>query len=301
MEIIKQESSTINLLLLSDRPLFPGGVTTLVISRQEEIHLVEQLAKSDSQFGVVLINDSPTNLYSESLPNLYPVGTMCKVNRYVRLPNGTLHVFVSTLSSFFILSANKTDDLVEAEVKEKTDEEINQKIIRLLECNIVPILCVGETKEEREKINEHIVVTIDMLKAIHFPKELSKVVEYAGAHHERIDGKGVVLRGNAAQLARGFLVHIPFFQQFRLVDNLTDITQKFRAVGGESDTLCRATENLYAQFRLEFLDGGGQAGLRHEKLPRRLGYGAALRYFDNVSQLLNGHASLRGAQSRPYL
>ena len=45
-------------------------------------------------------------------------------------------------------------------------------------------------KEEREKINEHIVVTIDMLKAIHFPKELSKVVEYAGAHHERIDGQG---------------------------------------------------------------------------------------------------------------
>lgn len=44
--------------------------------------------------------------------------------------------------------------------------------------------------EEREKINEHIVVTIDMLKALPFPKELSKVVEYAGAHHERIDGKG---------------------------------------------------------------------------------------------------------------
>jgi len=45
-------------------------------------------------------------------------------------------------------------------------------------------------REERNKINEHIVVTIDMLKALPFPKELSKVVEYAGAHHERIDGKG---------------------------------------------------------------------------------------------------------------
>ncbi len=45
-------------------------------------------------------------------------------------------------------------------------------------------------KEEREKINEHIVVTIDMLKALPFPAELSKVVEYAGAHHERVDGKG---------------------------------------------------------------------------------------------------------------
>lgn len=45
-------------------------------------------------------------------------------------------------------------------------------------------------KEEREKINEHIVVTIDMLKALPFPKELENVVEYAGAHHERMDGKG---------------------------------------------------------------------------------------------------------------
>ncbi len=45
-------------------------------------------------------------------------------------------------------------------------------------------------KEEREKINEHIVVTIDMLKTLPFPKELSNIVEYAGAHHERVDGKG---------------------------------------------------------------------------------------------------------------
>ncbi len=45
-------------------------------------------------------------------------------------------------------------------------------------------------REEREKINEHINVTIDMLKALPFPRELSKVVEYAGAHHERVDGRG---------------------------------------------------------------------------------------------------------------
>ncbi len=54
-------------------------------------------------------------------------------------------------------------------------------------------LCVKRgtiNREEREKINEHIVVTIDMLKALPFPKELVNVVEYAGNHHERIDGKG---------------------------------------------------------------------------------------------------------------
>lgn len=29
-----------------------------------------------------------------------------------------------------------------------------------------------------------------MLKALPFPKELANVVEYAGAHHERVDGHG---------------------------------------------------------------------------------------------------------------
>ena len=35
--------------------------------------------------------------------------------------------------------------------QQETNEEINQKIMRLLEQDIIPILCVGETKEEREK------------------------------------------------------------------------------------------------------------------------------------------------------
>ena len=45
-------------------------------------------------------------------------------------------------------------------------------------------------KEEREKINDHIVVTIDMLKALSFPKKLANVIEYAGCHHEWVNGKG---------------------------------------------------------------------------------------------------------------
>ena len=44
--------------------------------------------------------------------------------------------------------------------------------------------------EERKKINEHISTTIEMLKDLSFPKELSNIIEYAGSHHERIDGKG---------------------------------------------------------------------------------------------------------------
>lgn len=46
------------------------------------------------------------------------------------------------------------------------------------------------TTEERDIINNHVSLTISMLQAIKFPKHLQRVVEYAGGHHERMDGKG---------------------------------------------------------------------------------------------------------------
>lgn len=46
------------------------------------------------------------------------------------------------------------------------------------------------TPEERAIINNHIVVTINMLEALPYPKDLRRVPEYAGGHHERMDGKG---------------------------------------------------------------------------------------------------------------
>lgn len=46
------------------------------------------------------------------------------------------------------------------------------------------------TQEERETINHHIVATIKMLEALPWPRHLRNVPEYAGGHHERMDGKG---------------------------------------------------------------------------------------------------------------
>ncbi|MCE2989435.1 MAG: phosphohydrolase, partial [Nitrosomonadaceae bacterium] len=43
---------------------------------------------------------------------------------------------------------------------------------------------------EREIINHHIVATIKMLEALPWPKHLKRVPEFAGGHHERMDGKG---------------------------------------------------------------------------------------------------------------
>jgi hypothetical protein len=61
-----------------------------------------------------------------------------------------------------------------------TDDEVKNLTIRAGTLN----------DEERQIINNHIVVTIRMLEALPWPKHLRNVPEYAGGHHERMDGKG---------------------------------------------------------------------------------------------------------------
>ncbi|MEM7405954.1 MAG: HD domain-containing phosphohydrolase [Pseudomonadota bacterium] len=46
------------------------------------------------------------------------------------------------------------------------------------------------TQAERGIINYHIVATIKMLESLPYPKHLARVPEFAGGHHERMDGKG---------------------------------------------------------------------------------------------------------------
>ena len=46
------------------------------------------------------------------------------------------------------------------------------------------------TAAERDIINQHISSTIRMLESLPWPKHLRNVPEYAGGHHERMDGRG---------------------------------------------------------------------------------------------------------------
>lgn len=59
--------------------------------------------------------------------------------------------------------------------------------------NEVAYLCIERgtlSFDERQKINDHMKVTIQMLESLPFPKNLKRVPEYAGGHHEKMDGTG---------------------------------------------------------------------------------------------------------------
>jgi HD-GYP domain-containing protein (c-di-GMP phosphodiesterase class II) len=86
------------------------------------------------------------------------------------------------------------DEVIE-EIKNigKIQITIAGKKADLLTKNEIENLCIRKgtlTDEERLIINGHMVETIKMLESLPFPSNLKRVPEYAGGHHEKLDGKG---------------------------------------------------------------------------------------------------------------
>jgi HD-GYP domain-containing protein (c-di-GMP phosphodiesterase class II) len=86
-------------------------------------------------------------------------------------------------------------------VEQQRVREIGKRLVRNPDGELVALLTPEEiynltipkgtlTPEERTIVNNHMVATIKMLESLPFPKHLARVPEYAGGHHERMDGKG---------------------------------------------------------------------------------------------------------------
>jgi response regulator RpfG family c-di-GMP phosphodiesterase len=100
----------------------------------------------------------------------------------------------------FIKSSNLGGEFMSAESKELI-KEVSELKYRDFQGREQPMLTDDEvynlliergtlTNEERQIINNHIVVTIDMLEKLPFPDHLKRIPEYAGGHHEKMDGTG---------------------------------------------------------------------------------------------------------------
>ncbi|HYD94078.1 MAG TPA: HD domain-containing phosphohydrolase [Noviherbaspirillum sp.] len=74
--------------------------------------------------------------------------------------------------------------------------------------------------QEREIINNHIAVTIRMLESLPWPKHLQAVPEYAGGHHERMDGKGYPrgLRGDQMSVQARMMAIADIFEALTAKD-----------------------------------------------------------------------------------
>jgi len=100
----------------------------------------------------------------------------------------------------FLRVANIGSESMTASDLQRIQDIANMEILDTLG-NKVPFLDEDETynlsirrgtltAEERQVINNHIVVTISMLESLPYPQSLARVPEYACGHHEHMDGSG---------------------------------------------------------------------------------------------------------------
>ena len=110
----------------------------------------------------------------------------------------------------FLITINKGGEFMEDEKIERLNEiakltyHVNGEAKPYLTENEVYNLGIKKgtlNNEDRKKIEEHALVSIEMLQELPFPKKLARIPEYAGGHHEKLNGKGYPFGLSADQLA----------------------------------------------------------------------------------------------------
>ena len=143
------------------------------LNKNEFIEYQEELSKLNSPYDVVLC-PTYTNLGLFNLNNIL-LGSQ-------NVSNNNEGAFTGEISAKNLKSYNVKYSLVGHSERRKnqkeTEKDINEKIKRLLENNITPILCVGETKEEREngEIEKIIKTQVQSALAGVSPSDIEKII-----------------------------------------------------------------------------------------------------------------------------
>ncbi|MGC2854987.1 HD domain-containing phosphohydrolase [Novispirillum sp. DQ9] len=123
------------------------------------------------------------------------------------------------------------------------------------------------TEEERFKITEHIMQTIAMLERLPYPKDLRRVPEYAGTHHETLGGTGYPRRLDKDALsvpARIMAIADIFealtasdrpYKKIKTLSECVDILHGFKKRGDIDPNLFDLflTSGVYRQYAARFL------------------------------------------------
>ena len=113
-------SDKLRIITLSQRPIFPGIFTPLMINSEEDIKVIEAASKDDSLIGIVLQKNDTENPTGD---DLYEVGTVARIIKKMNLPDGGLNVFISTIKRFTIKKFLNNANPIVAAVEYLEDEE----------------------------------------------------------------------------------------------------------------------------------------------------------------------------------
>ncbi|NCC89658.1 MAG: endopeptidase La [Spirochaetia bacterium] len=117
------------ILPVTGNPVFPGLFTPLMITDNQDVEIVNQAIKHGGFLGLLLVKDETEN-EEYSAQNLYSVGTVAKIVKKIKLPDGGISIFISTLKRFETKQYYPSGPYLVAEVQYLEDIEDEQEELR---------------------------------------------------------------------------------------------------------------------------------------------------------------------------
>ena len=117
-EAISKESlpETLPILPLKNTVMFPGVVIPITASRDKSIKLINDSNTKDKLIGVVSQKDS--KVQSPSLNDIHPTGTVAKILRVLKMPDGNVTVIIQGKKRFSIEQIVSEEPYLTAKIKE---------------------------------------------------------------------------------------------------------------------------------------------------------------------------------------
>src|SRR6202171_5733160 len=110
---------TLSILPVRDTVLFPGAVLPLTVGRESSLALVESLHGDEKFLGVVAQLDP--RVEDPAAADLHMVGTLAKVHKTVKMPNGNVVVFLEGLQRIRILELLSLRPFLRARIESQPD------------------------------------------------------------------------------------------------------------------------------------------------------------------------------------
>jgi ATP-dependent Lon protease len=111
----------IALLPLRNTVLFPGVVLPITVGRDKSIRAVNDAYKTDKLIGVVAQKDS--NVEDPAIKDLENVGTLAKIVKLIKMPDGGTTIIIQGKSRFLIESVFEEDPYFKARIQKMEEEE----------------------------------------------------------------------------------------------------------------------------------------------------------------------------------
>ena len=113
-------SSVLPILSLRNTVLFPGVVAPITAGRDKSIQLLTQAYKEDRIIGV--LSQKEIAVEDPTQDDLYTVGTVAKIMRMIKLPDGNITVILQGMKRFKVKEFVSNDPYFKAEVEILTEK-----------------------------------------------------------------------------------------------------------------------------------------------------------------------------------